>query len=297
MIKFGNSIWINKNTEVKEDTINSLAEKFCAYAYHTDFFGDNATANNDVRKFIKNQTNGLIDNQYNFTTDTLILLINTLYLKDVWALENDLLFSDKYYTFTNSDASTKNTRLLIGDYYNGQSVEGDGYTTFYTSTANGYKLKFILPDEGVLIDQIMTANNIATINAIDDYNSVDNVNFIRYKTRCFFPEFSADFDADIKDVIKSLGVREIFTNDCNFTPLLDDDVFCDSIIHTAKISVDDKGLEGAAVTILAMNGTSAPGPETYTTVYNDFIIDRAFGFVISNRFDVPLFTGVINAID
>ena len=95
MINFGNSIWINEDTAVKEDTIQSLAEKFCAYAYHADFKGDNATANDDVRKFIKNQTKGLIDNNYNFSTETLVLLINTLYLKDAWALENDLMFSDK----------------------------------------------------------------------------------------------------------------------------------------------------------------------------------------------------------
>ncbi len=297
MVKFGNSIWINKDTEVKDDTITSLAEKFCAYSYHADFKGDNKTANDDVRKFIKNQTQGLIDNDYQFTTDTLILLINTLYLKDVWELETDLLFSDKYYTFTNYDGSEITKRLLIGNYFGGQIIDGDGYSTFYTTTANGYKLKFILPDEGVSVNQIMTAENIATINAIKDYKGVDNENYIYYKTRCFFPAFSAEFNSDIQQVIKDLGVNDLFTNQCNFTPLLDDEVFCNRIIHTAKIEVDEKGLEGAAVTILEMNATSAPGPQTYTTVYNDFIIDRAFGFTISNRYDVPLFTGVINTID
>jgi hypothetical protein len=59
--------------------------------------------------------------------------------------------------------------------------------------------------------------------------------------------------------------------------------------------VDRRGIEGAAVTYIPMAG--APGPGEYERVYLDFIVDRAFGFVITDRNDITLFSGVVNEID
>jgi serine protease inhibitor len=60
--------------------------------------------------------------------------------------------------------------------------------------------------------------------------------------------------------------------------------------------VDRKGIEGAAVTLMAMGATSAPSDE-YTKLYFDFIVDKAFGFIITDSYGATLFSGVVNELD
>lgn len=65
-----------------------------------------------------------------------------------------------------------------------------------------------------------------------------------------------------------------------------------AIIHKTKLDVNKKGIEGAAVTIIANAGESAPSEE-YTKIYSDFVIDQSFGFMLVYD-DTILFSGVVN---
>ena len=80
-----------------------------------------------------------------------------------------------------------------------------------------------------------------------------------------------------------------FTSLSTYKPL-----FCDSVRHVTKLTVDRVGIEGAAVTIL--RGAGAPGPDGYENVYQDFLVDKTFGFVLTNRYDTTLFAGVIDNV-
>ena len=97
-----------------------------------------------------------------------------------------------------------------------------------------------------------------------------------------------------------MGITDLFTTDCDMSGLIDasfaSPVFCPEVSHVATLSVDRKGIEGAAVTVIAGDGSAAPGEEEFEKVYLDFIVDRAFGFIVTDARDVPLFTGIINGI-
>ena len=45
-----------------------------------------------------------------------------------------------------------------------------------------------------------------------------------------------------------------------------------------------------------MPNAGAAGPGEYKEVYHDYIVDRAFGFVIIDSYGAVLFSGVINSI-
>ena len=77
--------------------------------------------------------------------------------------------------------------------------------------------------------------------------------------------------------------------------ITDEDVYCEGIYHKTKLIVDKTGIEGAAVTIMPVCAEAAPD-ETYTKVYYDFIVDRDFIFIMKNRYDVTLFSGIITEI-
>lgn len=296
----GNSVWIDESATVKEDCIKTLAEKYHSYSYAADFANDNMGANKAVRKFVKQQTKKLIDRDFELDEETLFVLMNTLYLKDVWQnFGKDLPFADGNFTFRSDGGEEKSLRLLQGFYRAGRAVETDTFTHFYTTTKHGYKLKFILPKDGHTAKEVFTSETLAAINSAD-YRADDETTKTHYHTRCLFPEFSAEYDVDIKEILRGFGIGRFFTDPyenadmgCEFSALTDDVVYCSKVIHATKLQVTRKGIEGAAVTMEV--GAGAAGPDGWENVYLDFPVDRSFGFILTDPYDVVLFSGIVEA--
>lgn len=295
-----NSIWLNSGIEelnVKENCISSLSNNFFCYSYSADFANYNKQANQALTEFIKERTNNMIDKNYEISQEVSFILMNTLYLKDIWKRNGyPLNFTNEYYGFTSSSGDVKSVKLLNGDYSLGRAYEYETFTHYYISTCNGHRLKFILPKDGYSVSDVFTAENIEKINTISDYNALDRENLIRYHTHCQFPEFSASFDRDVKGVLQTyFNIKSIFNADTSdFSSISDMKNYCSQVRHTANLKVNKHGIEGAAVTIMDVCGSA--GPDEYTDVYVDFVVDRAFGYVITDSSNTVVFAGVVNAI-
>jgi serine protease inhibitor len=297
MVDMTNSIWLDKTLPVNQNCLDSLSRDYYAYAYETDFANKTQTANRAIENFIKQKTRGLIDVDLNFTPDTLFVLMNTLYLKDVWnEYGNDIALTSKAYSFTENDGEEENLRFLQGKYLSGKVYQSEDFSSFYTTTYNGYKIKFLLPNEGKTIEETFTKENIYTLNSITDYKSIDEEKKEEYHTRCLFPEFEGDYDNDVSGILKKdFGVQSIFDmQTSDLTNLTSVSAFCPIVRHIAELKVDKKGIEGAAVTIMPKAG--APGPGEYKQVYLDFVVNKTFGFVLTDSYNTILFTGVIGDV-
>lgn len=291
-----NSIWIDELVELKETGLNSLSDKYHTDSYHVPFCTDNELANELLSKYVYDNTKGLIDSDFKLEVETLFALVNTFYLKDIWNIFGDeLQYAKGNYDFVNNDESITNTQLLQGNYFEGQVYEEESFSHFYTQTASGFKLKFIVPKDNYTLDDVFTYENINKVNNMRNYNAIDNVNMIQHNTRVIFPEFEASFDEDIAGVLKEdFNINDLFDIDsCDMSNVTDADLYCASVIHQTKLKVDKVGIEGAAVTIMQMCGESGP---IYENVFHDFVIDRAFGFVLTDNFNIPLFSGVVEVV-
>lgn len=295
-----NSIWLDESEPVNTSCIDALSSAYYAWSYTADFKYDNENANLAVRSFIKEQTRGLIDQDFNLTEETAFALINTLYLKEIWnTLGDDLSYTPQKYDFTQTDGSVYSAKLLRGYYALGRAQRTESFSTFYAKTAHGYKLHFLVPNDGYGIDDVFTAENLAYVSSISDYGGTDDENKLIYYTRCLFPEFSASFNRNIVTTLQSVfGISTFFSPyACDFSNLTEADVYCSMVQHVTKLEVKKGGIEGAAVTVVAMaDAADAPDETEYTEVYEDFLVDRAFGFVLTDGNGITLFSGVVNAI-
>ncbi|MDE7181695.1 MAG: hypothetical protein K2O41_01505 [Clostridia bacterium] len=294
-IQLTNSIWLDEAASAKQQCIDALSKDYFCYSYAANFQSANAEANKAVSEFVKEKTNGLIDNDFHISSQTLFTLINTLYLKDVWNEGGkDLGFTDGKHVFTEADGTVKNINLLSGHYFSGRAYDGGNFTSFYTETENRFCLKFILPKDGFALADVFTAENIAKVNSVTDYNAIDYENKIKYMTRCLFPEYGAGYDNDISPLLKDMGIKALFDkNKCDFSNLSDDKLACSQVRHVTNLQVDKKGIEGAAVTVIQMDGMPAP---EFEEVYLDFAVDKAFGFIINDGDGVQLFSGAVNKV-
>lgn len=294
--ELANSLWADKDLALKKSAVDGIADN-----YNCDIFGvnfENGEGEKAIGNYIKDKTHGIIDGDINLSPKTLITIINTFYLKEVWNEFGDKLsFTDNAYDFKNADGSITNTKLLRGYYFNGNVCEGDGFTSFYTKTEHGFEIKFIVPTGDSTLEKVFTPENIYAINNIDDYGYIDEENKLLHHTRAFFPEYTASFDGDISKILKDeFDINKLFNiEECDFSSITDEDVACDGVIHKCSLEVNARGIEGAAVTVMPMAG--APGPlEGYEKVYHDYIIDRAFGFVITDNCGTVLFSGAVNNV-
>jgi len=284
-----NSIWIDDNIQLKDEGLLKLANDYHCSSYSAPFKDSNRKANKAIKDYIKDQTKGLLDKNYNISKETLFTLINTYYLKDVWNYDGDpLLFTSEKYMFND----IVETYLLQGYYKPGKAYQTDKYTSFFTITNHEIKVKFIVPNDGYSINDIYTKETLYSVNSLKDYNKVDDTNKIRYYTRCLFPEFEAEYDDDLQDILKTgFNINKFFDFGLNMTNLTDEVIKCDAVYHTAKLKVDKKGIEGAAVTVIP--GAGAAGPDDYIEVFLDYIVDKNFIVIVTDSYDVPLFSGVI----
>ncbi len=295
-ITTANSVWLGKGYEFDPDCVDRLASEYFCSSYAADFADDNRNANLAVRDYIRRMTEGLLDIPLELSEDVVFTLINTVYLADNWNHGGDPLpLADGMYDFERANGESVATKLMRGDYNPGRAREGENYTAFYTRTHDGYDLHFILPDEGTSLSEALTSQAILQA-AEEEYFAVDDVNMIQYMTRALFPAFTASYDGDMRGLLGEMGLKSLFSAElCDLTAMLPGgEAWCGAVRHAVKLKVDRKGLEGAAFTYVAMAGSAGP---MYEEVKADFVVDRAFGYVVTSPRGAILFSGIVDDID
>ena len=294
MKKLANSIWLDKDVEFIPEGLENLSKFYNADSYHAPFSRKPKAASKAVSDYVSKMTEGLINPNLEYNPETLFVLINTFYLKDVWKYNGDKLpLTEQTYQFTKYDNSNVDTNLMVGKYINGDIYEGENYYHFYTSSNHSNKLKFIIPKDGCSVDDIYSTEVLNEVNSceylIDDY-----ANMVSYRTRCLFPEFKAEFNDDIKLVLmKEFGIVDMFING-DFSNITKANIVCDGVFHQTKLEVTRRGIEGGAAVVIP--GAGAAGPGELKPVYQDFIVDKAFLFIVTDYNDNILFSGAVGNI-
>ena len=294
-----NSIWIDNDISLKDSGLDALRDDYYCYSYHVDFDKDNKNSNKAIQEFINDKTKGLINPELRFSKETLFILMNTLYLKDIWNdFGEDLSYASKDYKFTNRNNKESKKQLLEGYYFDGKVIKQIDYQSFYTQTESGFKLYFVKPNDNKDLKDIFNKKTIDDVLNKDNLIIIDETKLERYHTKTIFPEFKANSDSDIQDILKEdYNVKTLFDIDqCKFNNLTDEHLYCSSIRHIAKLDVNKKGIEGAAVTMMAMEGNSAPIEDPYTDIFETFVVDKEFGFILTYQ-DAVIFTGTVTNID
>lgn len=294
-----NSVWLDNSISYKDDALKDLSEYYGTNSYHLDFKHDNSAANKAIRSFVKDNTNGLIDRDFGLTDDTVFSLINTLYLKDIWSIGgDDLNYTENKQIFYNNNGKIINRKFLESNYNLCVAIDKGSYTVCDTNTT-GFNISFVLPNDGYQLADIFTSDTISYM-ASNDYDllsydlALDEENMQEHYTRIVFPKFTGKYDGDLCEPLKDLGIKKIFTGNADFSPLTDEAVYVDSISQSTILKVNEKGIEGASVTIV--KGNMSEGPGEWESVYHDFLLNKAFGYVVRDENNIPLFAGVVNNI-
>jgi len=280
-----NSVWLNDDIKYNKATLDSLANNYYAHSFKGKMGSDEF--NKVLHDWINNQTKDFLAEQagdIKFEPDTILALASTIYFRGRWSdvFSAETTKSDVFHG-TSGDANVEFMNYSdVGMYYWDDKFAA---VERYFDESGG-SMWFILPDEGVSVDEILSEKKYMelTCKAMDWENQ--KILMVNQK----IPKFDVSSQLDLKSGLIKLGVKDVFDDKVSdFTPLTEgSSVQLNKVEHAARVSIDEEGVIAAAYTVETMEGAAMPPDEEV-----DFILDRPFIFVINAEDDLPLFVGVV----
>jgi len=278
-VHIANSLWAQRDLTVAAPFLDLLAAEYGAGLETVDFRADNEGARRAINAWVAGATEDRIPEllaQGALTPDTLLTLVNAVYLKASWAEE---LFPAQTTgeDFTTSDGRTV-TAMMMHTGGERPYASGDGWQATSLAYAFGdLDMVFAvgdtptttLPSGDQLFPQLATNRVILS-----------------------FPRFDTSSSFGLGDTLAAMGMATPFSERADFSDITADaPLFISDVVHKANITVDEKGTEAAAATAVMMAGTAAPVDPPA-----EVVLDRPFTFWIRHiATGAILFMGRVNA--
>ncbi len=282
------SLWLNDDLEgaYHQDTLDALAKDYYASAFSGEMGSESYDA--ALRGWIDDQTGGLLEDAargLSMEPETVLALVTTIHFKARWAEEfsPEQNTEDVFHAPEGDVTATFLHQTDTGNYY-----RGEGFGAVRKDLANAGAMWFLLPDEGVSVDGLLTSGAAAEFLAADE-GAWPEREFL--KIDLFVPKFDVTSDLDLIEGLKNLGVTDVFDGGVSdFTPLTDlTGLFVSEAEHAARVTLDEEGVEAAAYTVIGVKEETPWADETI-----DFTLDRPFLFAIESATGQLMFVGVVN---
>ena len=279
------SLWLNENVNFTQSTLDSLADNYYASSYQGTM--GSPELDRALQAWLNEQTGGLLKDQtsqVNLNPETIMALAATISFHAKWHNE-----------FSESRTEKGVFHGANGD-INCDFMHQGGSRTYYwgeqfSAVAQGFEngggMWFILPDEGVSVDELLQDKQVMKFILTNEWE--DSKYLI---VNLSVPKFDVASDMDLVSGLKALGVTDIFDSEVSdFSPMTADteEIYLSQAMHAARVMIDEEGCTAVAYTVMPAAGAAMPPDEEI-----DFILDRPFLFVITGSDNLPLFVGVVN---
>lgn len=279
VMTIANSLYVQNGFHISDKFLQLVKKYFKAEVENVDFSQSAAVASH-INKWVENHTNNMIKDfasSRDFSALTHLALVNAVYFKGNWKSqfrpENTRTFS-----FTKDDESEVQIPMMYqqGEFYYGEFSDG-------SNEAGGIYQVLEIPYEGdeismmiVLSRQevpLVTLEPLVKAQLIEEWaNSVK-----KQKVEVYLPRFTAEQEVDLKDVLKGLGITEIFRRNADLTAMSDnEELYLAKAIHKSFLEVNEEGAEAAAASGMIAISRMA-------VLYPQVIVDHPFFFLVRNR--------------
>lgn len=256
ILRVANAMFAQRGMAIKDAYLAALAETYGAGVRLVDYIGAPDASRQEVNGWVDERTEGRIPDLLgadDVNELTRWILVNAIYLRAPWAVP----FPEEATTeqpFTRVDGS----RVQVPMMATAQQIpyaSGTGWRAvevpYFGDTLS---MLLILPDD---LAAFVADANAATLNQI-----VGALSMVRVELT--MPRFGIETKANLKDVLKAMGMPTAFTDRADFSGITSDvQIRIAKVIHQANIDVDEAGTEAAAATAVIGEVTSGgPPPST-----------------------------------
>ncbi|XP_036625444.1 corticosteroid-binding globulin isoform X2 [Trichosurus vulpecula] len=267
-MNMGNVLFLDSQVELLETFVTKIKHYYNVEVFSADF--QNSTrAKKQVNDFVKNKTLGKVDQLFkDLNSDTMLILISYIFFKGRWAKPFDPSVTKMQKFYMNENVSV-DVLMMFQSRANNHLFDKELSCTVvqleYSGNATAF---FILPDEGKM-DQVVAALSRDTLNRWSQLRQDRYVHL-------YIPKFSVSESYDLEDVLREMGMMDIFTSQANLSGITKEaSVKLSEVLHKAVLSVDEEGIEAAA----------GPGLNVVFESYHPVIkFDRPFLLIVFDHF-------------
>ena len=285
-IALADSLWLGEQDErvrFYEAYLDVLRDSYGAEARSVRF-GDPA-AGAQIAGWIREKTREKVkvsEDAMQFDGDTLAVLINTVFLKDSWRepFHEDRTEQGVFHGLNGKEGTADYMRRTDR---NGAIVRGEGFLRYALPLNEVGRMVFVLPDEGVMLESLLGGPEKVTALLRDGEEKNADVDLM-------VPRFSFQDRTDLEEILQSLGVRTCFTGMADFSGMTDTPAHVSRVLQESYIGVDEKGVEAAAYTLVALAKSAAIPVEREKI---DCHLTRPFLYAIESRDGTVLFLGTV----
>ena len=283
-LNVANSIWLNENFHFQDSFAQNNKDYFNAKIQEIDITSSKSPRL--INDWVKNSTNGKIKDivEDPLQPETVAILINAIYFNGDWKYPFEKANTVKR-PFYLSDGTTKDVSLMTLRKRLAY-MENENFQAVTLPYGNGeMSMKIFLPKEGISLDEFqktLTNENWTAWNADFDAN----------EGTILMPKFHLEYDVELNNSLKKLGMNSAFNDDANFSKMIiePEPIWISKVKQKTFINVDEKGTEAAAVTSITTESGSAPIDDPFYMEVN-----RPFFFTITeSETNTILFMGSIS---
>ena len=278
-MRIANAAYLHKNYPFRPAYLEAVGSNYGPVLYEVDFDADPDAVAHQINAFVADATNNripqLIDDGV-IRHDTVLALVNALYLKASWLGPFDET-ATKDQSFTGLDGAKHTVPMMNGG--SDSSAAGDGWIGATKTYVGGLSAQFILPDEG-RFDEI--ANDLDRVVAEYTANQTS-------PSTLGLPRFDLRFGVELTPTLQALGLTAPYQPGGLLDIADDPRLILDKVIHQTDVAMNEQGTEAAAATVAFGYPTSAP-PNPPVPV----VLDRPFLYrIIDNDTGTTLFIGQV----
>lgn len=286
-ITIANSLWLNQDYSFNGETLQNLADHYYVASYTGEMQKE---IPGEVSRWVKKQTNGLLDCRVKPDPNTMAVLLSAVYFYDDWAeafkkadvTDGRFKGPEEEWISVNYMKRTEENRA----YY-----QENGVTASVQYFQNGGKMLFILPDEGRSPADVLSDTELLA-SLLDWEGSARDTGTVKWS----IPRFTLSSTIDLEEGLSALGLGGLFdglANDGNPLPKLSDGTaaYIGKAEQGTSVSINEKGCEASSYVMIE---AQAKGAELPSEKVVSMMLNRPFVFAVLSKNDVPLFLGVVN---
>ena len=284
-----NSLWLDEELEYSQRVMDTLADSYYTSVYQTDLSG--SSANSAISAWLNKQTHNMLSKEaqhISLDPETVLALYSTIYFQAKWI--DAVKFSEGsnttgiFHAPAGDISRTFMNKQKMQSYY----YWGESFGAVALGMKDGSRMWLILPDEGKTTADVLASEEYARLVLSGEKSENSKYLYVNLS----LPKFDIQAASDLKGDLQSMGVTDIFVPgkaDFSASVAADTPVTFTNVNQVTRVAIDEKGVTAASYIELPGAGAAEPPTEEI-----DFILDRPFLFVIANRYDIPLFAGVVN---
>ncbi|XP_076634199.1 uncharacterized protein LOC143348166 [Colletes latitarsis] len=247
-----------------------LIENFFRSVVQSINFKKAEEAANMLNAWVQQKTNNRIKaifSQSDVDSNTGLMLVNAVHFKGLWQKKfNAELTKERPFYFNGNTIKNISTMYANGVYKFGELSDLKASFVEIPYQSNDMSMVVILPNEVNSLFEV--EKRLEGINI----NDILNQGYER-ELHLYLPKFRIEKKIDLNDVLKKLGLVDMFSSRANFSAIADSNLFVSKVIQQAIIEVSEEGSESASATGLsAVMATAVFQPEVK--------IDRPFIYCI-----------------